>query len=66
MSNTIYRVLVLSAVKHSYVATGVGLHPRFELAVIADDADQPAKSLRLRGRLHTEDQASGTESADTQ
>jgi len=41
MSSTTYRVLVLSVVKHSYVACGVGAHPRFELAVVADDAGQP-------------------------
>lgn len=40
MSETIYRVLVLSVIKHSYVAHSVGLHPRFELAVVADDPDQ--------------------------
>ena len=35
------RVLVLSVVKHDYVARGVASHPGFELAVVADDADQP-------------------------
>lgn len=35
------RVLVLSVVKHDYIARGVALHPRFELTVVADDADQP-------------------------
>jgi predicted dehydrogenase len=40
MKNT-YRVAVLSVVKHAYVPNGVALHPRFELAVVADDADQP-------------------------
>ena len=35
------RVLVLSVVKHDYVARGVASHPRFELAVVADDANQP-------------------------
>jgi predicted dehydrogenase len=34
-------VLVLSVVKHDYIARGVALHPRFQLAVVADDADQP-------------------------
>ncbi len=37
----IFRVLVLSVVKHNYIARGVALHPRFELVVVADDADQP-------------------------
>lgn len=36
------RCAVLSAVKHDYVARGVASHPRFELVVVADDADQPA------------------------
>ena len=36
-----FRVLVLSVVKHSYVARGVALHPRFGLTVVADDADNP-------------------------
>ena len=35
------RVLVLSVVKHDYIARGVASHPRFELTVVADDADQP-------------------------
>ena len=35
------RVLVLSVVKHDYVARGVASHPRFELVVVTDDADQP-------------------------
>ncbi len=34
-------VLVLSVVKHDYIARGVALHPRFELVVVADDASQP-------------------------
>jgi predicted dehydrogenase len=32
---------VLSAVKHDYVARGVASHPRFELAVAADDPEVP-------------------------
>ncbi|HIE97666.1 MAG TPA: Gfo/Idh/MocA family oxidoreductase, partial [Fuerstia sp.] len=36
-----FRVLVLSVVKHDYVARGVASHPRFELVVVADDANQP-------------------------
>ena len=39
--NDPFRVLVLSVVKHGYIARGVALHPRFELTVVADDADQP-------------------------
>ena len=36
-----FGVLVLSVVKHDYVARGVATHPRFELTVVADEADQP-------------------------
>ena len=36
-----FRCAVLSVVKHAYVPNGVALHPRFELVVVADDADQP-------------------------
>ena len=32
-----FRCAALSAVKHDYVARGVAAHPRFELAVVADD-----------------------------
>jgi len=32
---------VLSVVKHAYVPRGVASHPRFELAVVADDPDRP-------------------------
>lgn len=36
-----FRCAVVSVVKHSYVPRGVASHPRFELVVVADDADQP-------------------------
>src|SRR5262245_12552454 len=36
-----FRCAVLSAVKHDYVARGVASHPRFELAVVADDPGVP-------------------------
>src|SRR5215212_9430382 len=36
-----FRCAVLSAVKHDYVARGVTGHPRFELAVVADDLGVP-------------------------
>src|SRR6185295_17993330 len=36
-----FRCAVLSAIKHDYVARGVASHPRFELAVVADDANAP-------------------------
>jgi predicted dehydrogenase len=35
------RVLVLSVVKHDYIARGIAAHPRYELVAVADDADQP-------------------------
>jgi predicted dehydrogenase len=38
---TRFRCAVLSVVKHDYVPRGVASHPRFELAVVADDANQP-------------------------
>src|SRR3954466_11869424 len=37
-----FRCAVLSAVKHDYVARGLATHPRFELAVVADDPHVPA------------------------
>ena len=36
-----FRCAVLSAVKHDYVARGVASHPRFEMAVVADDPHVP-------------------------
>jgi predicted dehydrogenase len=38
---TRFRCAVLSVVKHAYVPRGVAAHPRFELAVVADDSDRP-------------------------
>lgn len=40
-SQSKFRCAALSVVKHDYVARGVVSHPRFELAVVADDPDQP-------------------------
>lgn len=37
-----YRCAILSAVKHDYVARGMATHPRFEMAVVADDPGVPA------------------------
>ncbi len=37
----IYRAAVLSVAKHDYVARGMASHPRFELAVVADDPHVP-------------------------
>jgi predicted dehydrogenase len=36
-----FRCAVLSVVKHDYVPRAVAAHPRFELAVVADDPDRP-------------------------
>ena len=36
-----FRALVLSVVKHAYIAQAVRRHPRFELVAVADDVDQP-------------------------
>src|SRR5438045_3897095 len=36
-----FRCAVLSAVKHDYVARGMAAHPRFTLAVVADDPGVP-------------------------
>ncbi|MEQ1826008.1 MAG: Gfo/Idh/MocA family oxidoreductase [Pirellula sp.] len=41
INRTIFRVAVLSVVKHDYVARGVASHPRFELVVVADDPGVP-------------------------
>ena len=41
MSETIYRALVLSVVKHSYLPDAVAAHPRFQLVAVADDPDRP-------------------------
>jgi predicted dehydrogenase len=38
---TRFRCAALSAIKHDYVAAGVGAHPRFELVVVADDPQVP-------------------------
>jgi len=40
-SEAVYRVAVLSVVKHSYVPNGVLSHPRFEPVVVADDPTEP-------------------------
>lgn len=36
-----FRALVLSVVKHDYIALAVAAHPRFELVAVADDPHQP-------------------------
>jgi predicted dehydrogenase len=41
MPNT-FRCAVISAVKHDYVPLGLATHPRFQLAVVADDPHVPA------------------------
>ena len=37
----IFRAGVFSVVKHCYLPRAVAAHPRFELVVVTDDADQP-------------------------
>ena len=36
-----YRALILSVVKHDYIANAVACHPRFKPVAVADEADQP-------------------------
>ena len=36
-----FRAGVFSVVKHCYLPRAVSAHPRFELVVVTDDADQP-------------------------
>ena len=40
-ASAVFRVAVISVVKHAYVPLGVATHRRFELVVVADDPDQP-------------------------
>jgi len=40
-SPKVFRVAVLSVVKHDYVARAVAAHPRMRLAVVADDPSEP-------------------------
>ena len=40
-TDAVFRVAVLSMVKHPYVARGVAAHPRFRPVVVTDDADNP-------------------------
>lgn len=49
-----YRCAVLSAIKHDYVARGMAAHPRFELAVVADDANAPAWTHERNQKLADE------------
>ena len=51
-----WRCAVLSVVKHAYVPRGVAAHPRFELVVVADDADQP-QDVEIAGRVVVEEGA---------
>ncbi|HZN34661.1 MAG TPA: Gfo/Idh/MocA family oxidoreductase, partial [Pirellulaceae bacterium] len=49
-----FRCAVLSAVKHDYVARGMASHPRFELAVVADDPQVPAWAHERNQKLADE------------
>ncbi len=40
-NSTPFRCAVVSVVKHAYVPNGVVVHPRFDLVVVCDDAEQP-------------------------
>ena len=40
-NTSVFRCAVVSVVKHAYVPNGVVVHPRFDLVVVCDDADQP-------------------------
>ena len=54
-TENVFRVAVLSVVKHAYVPLGVATHPRFEPVVVADDAGQPDwvhdRNEKLAGEL---------------
>lgn len=41
MSDSPWRALILSVVKHDYIARAVHAHPRFDLVAVCDDPDQP-------------------------
>ena len=49
-----FRCAVLSVVKHAYVPRGVASHPRFELAVVADDSSAPDWAHERNSRLAAE------------
>ncbi len=49
-----FRCAISSAVKHDYIARGVASHPRFELAVVADDPQVPAWAHERNGQLAAE------------
>jgi predicted dehydrogenase len=53
-SSARFRCAVLSAVKHDYVARGVASHPRFELAVVADEPGVPDWAHERNQRLADE------------
>ena len=37
----VFNVLVLSVVKHSYIARAIAEHPRYQLVAVADESQQP-------------------------
>ena len=70
-ANRVFRCAVLSVVKHAYVPLGVAAHPRFELAVVADDPAEPdwvhernAKFAREQGIPYVRDVAAAIEEFD--
>ena len=38
----IYNILILSVVKHDYIARAAAAHPRFQLILVADDLENPS------------------------
>ncbi len=46
-----FRFAALSAVKHAYVPDAVTRHPRFDIVVVADDADRPEWSHERNERF---------------
>ena len=60
MATRTFRCAVLSAVKHDYVARGVASHPRFELAVVADDPQVPDVGARAQPAVRRRASASRT------
>jgi predicted dehydrogenase len=46
-----FRCAVLGAAKHEYVVHGLAAHPRFEVAVVADDPGVPAATDERNARL---------------
>jgi predicted dehydrogenase len=59
-----FRCAALSAVKHDYVARGLLSHPRFEIAVVADDPDVPGWAHERNQQVANECQVSYVRDVD--